>query len=83
MLNGTYYRWTQSSDGKLSADILGLDITIVADPEAGTVVADLPFRPLSLDEARMIGVRLIEAASLADAGRSTRGLAPPDSQRVQ
>lgn len=54
------------------ADILGTDTSITADPESGTVAATVPNRPMSPDEARMIGVRLIEAATLADNGRSIR-----------
>lgn len=36
------------------------------------MAATVPNRPMSPDEARMIGVRLIEAATLADNGRSIR-----------
>lgn len=78
-LKGTYYRWTkqagQRADETVSyaADILGTDTNVVAVPEEGLVYASIPSRGLSPDEARMIGVRLIEGATLADNGRSVRG----------
>lgn len=79
-MKGTYYRWTavpvgdQQSYGEmvLRADILGADIDISVDPTAGTVTAEIPTRPMDPDTARMIGVRLIEGAALADNGRSVR-----------
>jgi hypothetical protein len=71
-LKGTYWRWT-AQDGALCADILGADTAIVAYPEEGLVRAAVPNRGMTADEARMIGVRLIEGAALADAGRSVRG----------
>jgi hypothetical protein len=79
-MNGTYFRWTW--DGPtLNADILGTDTGIRADPATGNVTAVVPTRPLSPDEARMIGVRLIEAAALADNGRSVRGGRTGDTTR--
>lgn len=82
-MRGTYFRWTRvrAIDGTenlaeqpefLRADILGTDTSIEAYPADGTVCAEVPGRPLDPDEARMIGVRLIEAAALADNGRSVR-----------
>jgi len=76
-MRGTYFRWTriratEDTPEHLRADILGSDITIEAHPDAGTVRAMIPRRPMDADEARMIGVRLIEAAALADNGRSVR-----------
>ena len=76
-MKGTYYRWTrvQADDTVpefLQADILGVETNIEAHPAAGSVRALVPRRPLDPDEARMIGVRLIEAAALADANRSVR-----------
>lgn len=72
-MRGTYFRWTRKqSEQELHADILGGDVDIRADPEDGTVTAKIPTRPLDPDTARMIGVRLIEGASLADAGRSVK-----------
>lgn len=77
-MKGTYYRWTAmpragSADCvALHADILGADVDIVADPGSGLVAATIPARPMDADTARMIGVRLIEAAALADNGRSVR-----------
>jgi hypothetical protein len=78
-LKGTYYRWTKSEGQRanesaaLTADILGTDTNVVAVPEEGLVYASVPSRGLSPNEARMIGVRLIEGATLADNGRSVRG----------
>jgi len=72
-MQGTYFRWTRGDGTALLADILGTDTEIQATPESGTVLATVPDRPLSPDEARMIGVRLIEAAALADNGRSIKG----------
>lgn len=77
-LKGTYYRWTRTQEETpglpvpLVADILGADTNVVADPAAGLVFAKVPDRGMSPDEARMIGVRLIEAAALADDHRSVR-----------
>lgn len=73
-LKGTYTRWTQVGDA-LAADILGADTSVVADPQSGRISATVPDRPMSPDEARMIGVRLIEAAALADGDRCIRGRA--------
>ncbi len=79
-LKGTYYRWakTQAIQAEgggtvLVADILGAETNVVADPPTGMVHVSVPDRPINADEARMIGVRLIEAAALADNGRSVRG----------
>lgn len=78
-MRGTYFRWTQDKrtggregDTILRADILGADVDIVADPATGLVQAKIPDRPMDADTCRMIGVRLIEAAALADNGRSVR-----------
>ena len=73
-MRGTYTRWTLSGS-RLVADILGADTDVQADPETGTVSAVVPGRALSPDEARMIGVRLVEAAALADGDRCIRGRA--------
>lgn len=73
-MRGTYSRWTRQ-EGKLGiliADILRSDTEVKADPSDGTVRAVVPDRWLSPDEARMIGVRLIEAAALADGERAIR-----------
>lgn len=71
-LRGTYTRWTQVGDA-LAADILGADTDVMANPATGRISATVPQRPMSPDEARMIGVRLIEAAALADGDRCIRG----------
>lgn len=65
-----YTRWRQADSGLLHADILGARLTIEVDPEQVTVtVGDAVLSP---DEARMIGVRLIDAAVLADGDRAIR-----------
>lgn len=76
-MKGTYYRWTrqhnpQGNQDLLRADILGAETDVVAYPETGVVRAKVPSGDLDADTARMIGVRLIEAAALADDGRSVR-----------
>ncbi|GIE30194.1 hypothetical protein Ait01nite_032390 [Actinoplanes italicus] len=71
-MRGTYTRWTQGPGGMLTADILGSDTNVQACPSTGTVLACVPDRPMSPDEARMVGVRLVEAAALADGDRSIR-----------
>lgn len=65
-MNGTYSRWTRvSGTERYVADILGSDVEIVANADDATISAVVPQRRLSPDEARMIGVRLIEAACIA------------------
>jgi hypothetical protein len=73
-MRGTYSRWTRErgDSSSLTADILGDDTQVLAHPGSGKVEAVVPARPLSPDEARMIGVRLIEAAALADGERAIR-----------
>lgn len=70
-LRGTYTRWTQVGDA-LVADILGDDTAVMADPTTGRISVTVPQRPMSPDEVRMIGVRMIEAAALADGDRCIR-----------
>lgn len=72
-MKGTYHRWTRAGNAStpLVADILG-DFSIVANPATGLVSAMIPDRAMDPDTCRMVGVRLIEAAVLADAGRSVR-----------
>ena len=72
-LQRSYTRWTRRGAGGLRADVL-FATSIYADPEDGTV--ELGELLLSPDEARLIGVRLIEAAALADGDRAIRQ-APP------
>jgi len=70
----SYTRWTR--DGALlHADILGARFAIAADPGQGKALLDGAH--LSPDEARLIGVRLIEAAALADGDRAIRGQPAP------
>lgn len=71
-MRGTYTRWTEIPGGAFQADILGGDTDVIANPTTGKVSATVPGRPMSPDEARMIGVRLIEGAVLADAERAIR-----------
>lgn len=76
-MRGTYTRWTRRADtGLLVADLLGFPVGVVADPGAGrttlTVPAERDCVELGPDEARMLGVRLVEAAALSDADRAVR-----------
>ena len=68
-----YTRWTEvdAEAGVLLADILGARHKIQACPATGHVTLG-DGDPMNPDEARMIGVRLIEAASLADGSRAIR-----------
>lgn len=70
-LRGTYTRWTQVGDA-LAADILGADTAVIANPATGLISVTVPGRPMSPDETRMIAVRMIEAAALADGDRCIR-----------
>lgn len=65
-----YTRWTQVDNHALEADLLGVRDLITAYPDHGHVT--LGNRTYTPDEARLIGVRLIEAAALADAERAIR-----------
>jgi hypothetical protein len=65
-----YTRWVQDDAGLLLADILGAGVDIAADPAAGKVL--LNGQAVTPDEARLIGVRLIDAAVLADGPRAIR-----------
>ena len=66
-MNGrrSYTRWCESATGVLVADILGAQVEIVADVAAGRVRLG-GIATLTADEARLYGVRLIEAAALVD-----------------
>lgn len=67
-----YTRWTRQGDGTLKADLLGMP-SIVADPVHGEVNLFVgAIAAWSPDEARLVGVRLIEAAALADGERAIR-----------
>ncbi len=80
MMRSTYTRWTQSEgEETLVADILGSAFTVAADARGGKVLIEIESganshvsRLISPDEARMIGVRLIEAAVHADGDRAVR-----------
>lgn len=73
-MKGTYFRWTRTgpTGSRLRADILGADLNITADSSTGLVTAEIPDRPMDPDTARMVGVRLVEAAALADGDRAVR-----------
>lgn len=73
-MKGTYFRWTKQNASSciLAADILGTETDITANTANGTVTAMIPSGEMDPDTARMVGVRLIEAAALADDGRSVR-----------
>jgi len=73
----TYYRWTRTNEG-LTADILGSVYAVAADPNARMIHLGVSGAAASLtpDEARMLGVRLIEAAVHADADRCVRSIEP-------
>lgn len=65
-----YTRWTAIPGGLLTADILGARFSIIANQASGMVTAGGV--DLTPDEARLYGVRLIEAAALADGTRAIR-----------
>lgn len=70
-----YTRWRTDEDGRLTADLLGGSLpTITALPSSGRIALD--GTQLSPYEARLIGVRLIEAAAVADGDRAIRTPAP-------
>ncbi len=73
-MRGTYFRWSQTTDeNRVSADILGTNSFVTYDIEMGKVWAELPTTGMTPDEARMYGVRLIEAATRAEGDRLVRG----------
>lgn len=65
-----YTRWRQINPATIEADLLGARIDIAVHTGDGTVV--LNGEPLTPDEARLIGVRLVEGAALADGPRAIR-----------
>jgi len=74
-----YTRWTRPGGGAhLVADILGARYEIQAWTNLGRVSLspqDLEaLEGMSPDEARLLGVRLIEAAALADGERAIRDM---------
>ena len=65
-----YTRWKRDDRGFLHADILISRCRLMADPAEGKVIfEDYVMTP---DEARLYGVRLIDAAVLADGHRAIR-----------
>jgi hypothetical protein len=67
-----YTRWTRAG-AELVADILGGRFQVGADETTGLV--RFAGADLTPDEARLYGVRLVEAAALADGGRAVRDVA--------
>lgn len=79
-----YTRWTESANEltgpgefkPLTADILGAPYTLTADTQTGKLALRIKGTELIIgmdpDEARMLGVRLIEGAALADGVRAIR-----------
>lgn len=64
-MNG-YTRWTRDEHNELTADILGSRYRIKAIPRTGEVILSIEGpRTMNADEARLVGVRLVEAAALA------------------
>ena len=64
-MNG-YTRWTRDEHNELTADILGSRYRIKAIPRTGEVILSIDGPgTMCADEARLVGVRLIEAAALA------------------
>jgi hypothetical protein len=70
MVLRNYTRWRRLDNGRLAADILGARNPLEVDPPAGLVV--LGGQEYTPDEARLLGVRLIDAAVLADGERAIR-----------
>lgn len=69
-----YTRWTKRGTD-IRADIMSPAIDITARPMTGDVLVSLSKSSvitLTPDEARLYGVRLIEAATLADGDRTIR-----------
>lgn len=77
-LPNLYFRWTRQGDDRIKADILLPGVYIDYDVVSGVVRAaigrnaSVDLVELDPDTARMIGVRLIEAASRAENDRKTR-----------
>jgi hypothetical protein len=76
-LPNLYFRWTRTAGDWLKADILIPGVFIAYSPGESIVKAAVGsvsnVVELDPDTARMIGVRLIEAASRAEANSKTRG----------
>lgn len=72
----SYTRWRidEVTPGTLWADILSMPLSICAHRTDGLVQVMLAAHTATLtpDEARLIGVRLVEAAALADGDRAVR-----------
>lgn len=75
-----YSRWTRTDReaGRyyLTADILAAAYAVHVDPVAHVVTVDVTsddaLNDMTPDEARLLGVRLIEGAALADGDQSIR-----------
>jgi len=70
MTDRHYTRWTRTAGEALRADILASKFEVFANPHTGLV--QLNGQSMTPDEARLIGVRLIDAAVLADGPRAIR-----------
>jgi hypothetical protein len=67
-----YTRWRRGPHGVLTADMLGFPAELVLRVNPNTQQVDLGGRYLTPDEARMLGVRLVDAAVLADGDAAVR-----------
>lgn len=73
-----YTRWREARpapDRVLVADLLGTPVRVLAHVGKGKV--QLGDDEMSPDYARLIGVRLIEAAAIADGDRAIRSMPEP------
>ncbi len=73
-----YARWSATVGGTLRVDLVDTKHPIEVNALEGLVLLDGD--PLTPDAARLIGVRLIEGATLADGLRSAR--AAPETRRA-
>jgi len=73
-----YTRWTAGAraDDPITADILGGVLIAVDTPHRVVRANGIDGEPMNPDMARMIGVRLIEGAALADGDRAIRKAGP-------
>jgi hypothetical protein len=68
----SYTRWRLDDSGLLHADFLTSLVTLMVDSTSGKII----FQGIVLtpDESRLIGVRMVDAAVLADGDRAIRRL---------
>lgn len=76
MIDRRHTRWTRPAGTHMVADILGAPYELVVSPTLGTVTLTPEtvesLADMNPDEARLLGVRLIEGAALADGNRAIR-----------